>query len=59
MQNRFKSKLAWASLLALLVFILKTYFNIQIAEADKLIDLLLMTATGLGIFNNPTNGEGY
>jgi uncharacterized membrane protein len=59
MQNRFKSKLAWASILALTTFIIKTYFNIEIPEADRLIELLLMTATALGIFNNPTNKEGY
>ena len=59
MQNRFRSKTAWLAIIALVVFILKTYFNISIPEADKLIDLILIAGTAFGVFNNPTNKEGF
>ena len=59
MQNRFRSKTAWGALLALILFILKKYFSIQISDADILIDLILLAASSFGIFNNPTDGENF
>lgn len=59
MQSRWRSKYAWASLLMLIVFVLKTYFNYEIPQADQLINLLLAVGCGFGIFNNPENKEGY
>jgi uncharacterized membrane protein len=53
MQNRFQSKVVWISTATLVLFVLKTYFNIEIPQADKLLELILLTATALGIFNNP------
>jgi uncharacterized membrane protein len=59
MQNRFRSKTAWATLLALILFVAKTYFNVEIPEANTLVDFILLTAAGLGIFNDPTNKDGF
>lgn len=59
MQSRWRSKTAWVSVAALFVFILKTYTNIQIPEIDKLIELVLISATAFGVFNNPTSKDMY
>lgn len=59
MQNRLRSKFLWASMLSLGLFVAKTYFNIDIPQGDKLADLILVTLSAAGIFNNPTNGEGF
>ena len=59
MQSRFRSKASWTAVIALTLFVAKTYFKVEIPEADKLIDLILVTASALGIFNNPQNKEGY
>jgi uncharacterized membrane protein len=53
MQNRFKSKVVWVSTATLVLFVLKTYFGFDLPQADKLLELILLTATALGIFNNP------
>ncbi len=58
-QNRFKSKVAWVSLISLVLFILKNYYNIEIANIDKLIELVLVTLTAFGVFNNPESKEKY
>jgi len=58
-QNRFKSKASWISTFTLVVFVLKNYFDFEIANADKLIELILITATAWGIFNNPERKGGY
>ena len=59
MQNRFKSRMAWASVLTLILFVLKTYFKIELPEGDKLVELILLALSGMGIFNNPENKEGF
>jgi uncharacterized membrane protein len=59
MQNRFKSKAAWISILSLLIFVIKTYGKIEIPESDTLINLILITAASLGIFNNPVDKEKF
>ena len=59
MQNRLRSKTAWLSVITLGLFVAKTYFNIEIPQADKLVDLLLITGSTLGIFNNPTDSSKY
>lgn len=58
-QSRFRSKVAWTSVLALIVFIVKNYTNIEIPEIDKLVELILVVATALGIFNNPTTTDKF
>ena len=59
MQNRLRSKVAWGSLLALFYFIMKTWVGFEIPEWDTFVTLLMGTLLGFGIFNNPTNKEGY
>jgi uncharacterized membrane protein len=58
-QPRWKSKAAWVSALSLILFVAKTYFNIDIVEGDKLVDLILITLSAFGIWNNPTDKEGF
>ena len=58
-QSRWKSKVAWVSLISLVLFILKNYYNIEIANIDKLIELVLVTLTAFGVFNNPESKEKY
>ena len=59
MQSRFKSKAAWAATIALILFIAKNYFNIEIPKVDELLNLILIELSVLGIFNNPTDSENY
>jgi len=59
MQNRFKSKTAWISLLMLIAFVSKTYFDYEIQEADKLINMIITVLIGFGIFNNPKDPKNY
>lgn len=58
-QNRFKSKVAWISTLTLITFIFKNYMDLEIQNVDKLIELILVTATAWGIFNNPEKKGEY
>jgi hypothetical protein len=57
-QNRYHSPALWVSVAALIAFVSKTYFGYEIPEFDKLVELLLVAATGFGIINNPTNKTG-
>lgn len=59
MQNRLRSKVAWTSLIALIAFVAKTYFNFELAEQDKLIELILICMTAFGIWNSPTNRNKF
>ena len=58
-QNRLRSKTAWLSVLTLVIFVAKTYFGYNIPEADQLINLILITGTAVGIFNNPERSDKY
>lgn len=59
MQSRWRSKAAWISTISLILFILKTYANIDIPQIDTLVNSILTVATAWGIFNNPTDAEKY
>lgn len=59
MQNRFRSKIVWTSTFALIIFVLKNYFGYEIPKVDELIDLVLVLATVLGVFNNPLDKEKF
>lgn len=63
-QNRFKSKAAWAAVGTLLLFILKTYglfVPIGLTEDSfkEFTTLAFTVLTAFGIFNDPTNKEGF
>lgn len=59
MQSRFRSKIVWTSIFSLIIFVLKNYFGYEIPKVDEFIDLILVLATVLGVFNNPTNKEEF
>jgi len=58
-QNRFRSWRLWLSLAALIGFIVKTYVGYEIPEFDKLVNLVLVFMTALGILNNPTDSTNF
>jgi uncharacterized membrane protein len=58
-QNRFRSPALWVSVAALIAFVLKTYLGYEIAEYDKLVDLVLTVLIGFGVLNNPTNKTNF
>ena len=59
MQNRLRSPVLWASVGALITFIAKTYFGYELPECDRLMDLILWVAVGLGILNNPVDRNHF
>jgi uncharacterized membrane protein len=59
MQSRWRSKGAWVATAAHIVFVLKTYVGYEIPKVDELVNLVLSVATVWGVFNDPTNPNGY
>lgn len=59
MQNRLRSKVLWMSVFALVYFVLKNWFDIEIPQWDVFVDLLLGVLVGFGILNNPTDKENF
>lgn len=59
MQKRLHSKALWASILALVLFVSKTYFNYEIPKGNELVDAILLVMTLAGIFNNPTDSNKF
>ena len=58
MQNRFKSWALWTSVAALVVFCVKQFAGMDIAEpVDGLMNVLLPVLVGFGIINNPTDKQ--
>lgn len=56
--NRFKSWAVWVSLGALIVFCVKEFIGVDIAETvDGLLNVLLPVLVAFGIVNNPTDRE--
>jgi uncharacterized membrane protein len=63
-QNRFKSPVAWGALVALILFILKTYGLLQVIgltedSFKELTTLIFAVATTFGILNNPTDKDFF
>ena len=59
MKERFKSPVLWTALIALIVFVLKTWCKIEIEGVDEFTELLLAVLIAFGVCNNPTNREGF
>jgi uncharacterized membrane protein len=64
MQNRFKSKAAWVAVATLILFVLKTYgilAPIGLTETSfrELTTLIFGVVTAFGVFNDPTNKDGF
>lgn len=53
-QNRFKSWMLWSSVGSFTLFVLKTYFDIEVPQGDTLLNWILLILTYIGIINNPT-----
>jgi len=51
--KRLRSKKAWAATAALILFVAKTYFKIEIPEADTLLTLLFLVGAAWGIWIDP------
>lgn len=55
-QNRLKSWALWLSVAALIVFLVKTFAQIDISETvNGFMNVLLPVLVGFGIINNPTD----
>lgn len=55
-QNRFKSWALWLAIGALVVWVVKTFWHIDITkEVNEFLDVLLPILVGFGIVNNPTD----
>lgn len=60
MQNRFKSWALWVSIAALIVYVIRTVWGLDISgQVNGLLDVLLPVLVGFGIVNNPTDGEHF
>ncbi len=63
-QNRFKSKAAWLSLAALILFVLKNYgllepIGLTIESYKEFTTLVFAALVSFGILNNPTDSEKF
>ena len=55
-QNRLKSWALWLSVASLVVFLVKTFAKIDIADwMDQFMNVLCPVLVGFGIVNNPTD----
>lgn len=55
MKERFKSPVLWTALIALVVFIAKTWCKVEIEGVDEFTELLLAVLIAFGVVNNPTD----
>ena len=55
MATRLRSPAVWASALALLAFMFKTWLHIEIAGWDQFVTLFMAALVAFGIVNNPDN----
>ncbi len=57
-QNRFRSWALWLSVAALIVYVVKTVWGLDLSEqVNGLLDVLLPVLVAFGIVNNPTDRE--
>ena len=59
MKERFKSKVLWGALLALVAFVTKTWMGWEIPEFDTFAELLLAALAAFGVVNNPTDKSHF
>lgn len=58
--TRFRSWALWLSIAALVVFCVKEFGGVDIADTvDGLLNCLLPVLVGFGIVNNPTDRQGF
>ncbi len=63
-QSRWTSPVAWSAVLALVLFILKTYgllasFGLTEDNFKELTGLIFTALTAFGIFNDPTSKDNF
>ena len=59
-QNWFKSWALWLSVAALIVYVVKTIWNLDIStQVNGFLDVLLPVLVAFGIVNNPTDSENF
>ena len=63
-QSRWRSKVAWGAVAALLLFVLKNYgllapIGLTEESFNELTMLIFAVVTAFGLFNNPTDKEHY
>ena len=63
-QSRWRSKVAWGAVAALLLFMLKNYgllapIGLTEESFNELTMLIFAVVTAFGLFNNPTDKEHY
>lgn len=60
MQNRFRSWALWLSVAALIVYVIKMIWGLDVSEqVNGFLDVLLPVLVAFGIVNNPTDGEHF
>lgn len=60
MQNRFKSWALWLSVAALIVYVIKTVWGLDLSDqVNGFLDVLLPVLVGFGIVNNPTDKDHF
>ncbi len=58
-QSRWRSPVAWSAVAALLFFVAKTWFGLEIPGWDEFIALVIAAGIALGIFNNPEKKDEF
>lgn len=57
-QKRYRSWALWLSVAAMVVWVVKTFWKIDISETvDGLMNVMLPVLVGFGIINNPTDAN--
>jgi len=60
MQNRFKSWALWLAIAALVIWVVKTVWKLDISEqVNQAMNLILPIVVAFGVVNDPTNKEGF
>ena len=60
MQNRFRSWALWLSIAALVVYVVKEFWGVDISDkVNGLLDVLLPVLVAFGIINNPTDKDHF
>jgi len=63
-QSRWRSRVAWSAVIALVLFVLKTYgllapIGLTEESFQELTALIFAVLSAFAIFNNPTNKESF
>ncbi|MBQ7033777.1 MAG: holin [Clostridia bacterium] len=59
MQNRFKSRVLWMAVAALIAFVTKEWLGWEIPRFDEFVELVMAVLVGFGVINNPTDKYNF